>query len=111
MIDPLGNVREFIDHPFGNFRQQVYLPPPPSEISKKNCNPLENYKKMLTPSEIFLSQSPSEISTWHPLRNSEFQTPFGNSNQQGGVDINGSGIGGPFDFFCKFSIKCPTVGQ
>jgi hypothetical protein len=28
MIDPLGNVREFIDHPFGNFRQQVYLPPP-----------------------------------------------------------------------------------
>jgi hypothetical protein len=56
---------------------------------KKNCNPLENYKKMLTPSEIFLSQPPSEISTWYPLRNSEFQTPFGKSSQQGVWILNG----------------------
>jgi hypothetical protein len=32
MIDPLGNFGEFIDHPFGNYREQVYLPPPDSEI-------------------------------------------------------------------------------
>ena len=84
---------------------------PPRKFQKKIVTPWKITKKMLTPSEIFLSQPPSEISTWHPLRNSEFQTPFGNSSQQGGMDINGSGIGGPFDFFCKFSIKCPTVGQ
>jgi hypothetical protein len=45
MIDPLIKFREFIDHPLGNFRQQVYLPPPPSRKFKKKFKPLGKLQK------------------------------------------------------------------
>ena len=89
MIDPLGNFGEFIETTPSEIIVNRYTFLLPTRKLKKNCNPLENYKKMLTPSEIFLSQPPSEISTWHPLRNSEFQTPSENLVNRGVWILNG----------------------
>ena len=72
-------------------KQVAGIPSFPSEIKKKILTPWK-ITKNVDPSEIFLSQPPSEISTWHPLRNSEFQTPSENVVSRGGWILNGMAL-------------------
>ena len=82
---PLGNFRDFIDHPLGNFLQQVVPFSSPSEIKKK----FDTLKNKIKFSAV------QKLSFYNPLRKFQLGTPqkfrisdlFGKSRQQGCVDI------------------------